>query len=96
MSLVKKYAAFTLLELVVTLAITSILVSLTAPSWSRFIAERNVNLQVWELRRTLELARGLAVPQHLVWKVCIIVVRTMVSTNSMANTEVSLGFQCCR
>ena len=71
MSLVKKYTAFTLLELLVTLAIMSILVSLAAPSWSKFVAERKINLQVWELRRSLELARSLAVSQHLVWKVCM-------------------------
>ena len=69
MSLVKKYPAFTLLELLATLAIMSILVSLAAPSWSRFIAERKINLQVLELRRTLESGRSLAVWQHLVWKV---------------------------
>lgn len=71
MSLIKTNAAFTLLELLVTLAIASILVSLAAPSGSRFIAERTINLRVWELRRTLELARGLAVSQHQVWKVCM-------------------------
>lgn len=71
MNPVKKYTAFTLLELLVTLAIMSILVSLAAPSWSMLVAERKINFQVWELRRALELARSLAVSQHLVWKVCM-------------------------
>ena len=61
MNRVKKYTAFTLLELLVTLAIMSILVSLAAPSWSTLVAERKINFQVWELRRALELARSLAV-----------------------------------
>ena len=67
----KHYSAFALVELLVTLSIMSILVSLAAPSWAAFLAERKINLQVWELRRTLELARGLAVSQHQVWKVCM-------------------------
>ncbi|MDG0971147.1 MAG: GspH/FimT family protein [Porticoccaceae bacterium] len=71
MNLTNKNMAFTLLELLITLIIVSILATLAAPSWSKFIAKQKINIQVWELRRTLELARSFAVSQHLVWKVCM-------------------------
>ncbi len=67
----KKDSGFTLVELLVTLGIMAILASLTAPSWATFLADRKINLQVWALRKNLELARGLALSQQQIWKVCL-------------------------
>jgi type IV fimbrial biogenesis protein FimT len=71
MNSVKFFSAFTFIELLVSLSILSILLSLAAPSLQRTITRSAIKTQAWEIRRALELARGLALTQQQIWKVCI-------------------------
>ena len=61
----------TLVELIIGLAILAILLGLASPSFQRFTNRQIIRHQIWELRRALELARGLAVTQQTIWKVCM-------------------------
>ena len=61
----------TLVELIVGLAIMAVLLGLASPSFKSFFDRQIIRHQVWELRRGLELARGLAVAQQQIWKVCM-------------------------
>ena len=61
----------TLVELIIGLAILAVLLSLASPSFQRFTDRQIIRHQIWELRRALELARGLAVTQQTIWKVCM-------------------------
>lgn len=65
------YQGFTLVELLFSMAILAILVSLTAPSFNNMLNRQAVSHQAWEVRRALELARGLAVADQQTWKVCM-------------------------
>jgi type IV fimbrial biogenesis protein FimT len=51
---------FTLIELMVTIAIVTILAMMTAPSMSNFIAQQQLNKSVRELAATLSQARSQA------------------------------------
>jgi len=64
--------AFTLIELMVTVAIAAILLGIAVPSFNDFIQKRAVNLKTVEVRGALELARGLAISQRQTWKVCTV------------------------
>lgn len=70
MNSIKYSSAFTLIELLVSLGIISILMALAAPSFQRLAARTAIKNQAWEIRRSLELARSLAVSQKSIWKVC--------------------------
>lgn len=63
---------FTLLELIVTLAIAAILLVIATPSFTNFAQKRAVIQKTLQVRGALELARGLAVSQHQIWKVCTV------------------------
>ena len=62
---------FTLAELLVSMAILAILAALAAPSFNNLLNRQAISHQAWEVRRALELARGLAVAEQQVWKVCM-------------------------
>ncbi len=63
-------SAFTLLELLFSLAILLFLLSLAAPSIQAVMLRSSIKSQALEIRRALELARGLAVSQGKVFKLC--------------------------
>ena len=67
----KVATGLTLVELIICLAILALLLSLASPSFQRFTNRQIIRHQIWELRRALELARGLAVTQQKIWKVCM-------------------------
>lgn len=71
MNSIKILSGFTFIELLVSLTILSILLSLAAPSFHRTLTRTAIKTQAWEIRRALELARGLALTQQQIWKVCI-------------------------
>ena len=71
MNSIKIFSGLTIVELLVSLGILSILLSLAAPSFQRSISTSEIKSQAWEIRRALELARGLALTQQQVWKVCL-------------------------
>ena len=56
--------AFTLLELIITLAIVAILLVIATPSFTNFAQKRTVSQKTVELRGALQLARGLAISQQ--------------------------------
>lgn len=60
-----------MVELIIGLAILAVLFGLASPSLKSFFDRQVIRHQVWELRRALELARGLAVAQQKIWKVCM-------------------------
>ncbi|MGB0449942.1 MAG: GspH/FimT family pseudopilin [Porticoccaceae bacterium] len=62
--------AFTLLELIITLAIVAILLVIATPSFTNFAQKRTVSQKTVELRGALQLARGLAISQQQIWTVC--------------------------
>jgi type IV fimbrial biogenesis protein FimT len=64
--------AFTLIELIITLAIAAILLTIAVPSFNNFVQKRAVSQKTVQIRGALELARGLAVSQHQIWKVCAV------------------------
>ena len=63
---------FTLLELIITLAIAAILLVIATPSFTNFAQKRAVSQKTVQVRGALELARGLAVSQHQIWTVCTV------------------------
>ncbi|MGB1403284.1 MAG: GspH/FimT family pseudopilin [Porticoccaceae bacterium] len=71
MNIGKVATGLTLVELIIGLAILAVLLSLASPSFQRFTNRQIIRHQIWELRRALELARGLAVAQQTIWKVCM-------------------------
>ena len=62
---------FTLAELLVSMAILAVLAALAVPSFNNLLNRQAISQQAWEVRRALELARGLAVAEQQVWKVCM-------------------------
>lgn len=62
---------FTLAELLVSIAILAVLATLAIPSFNNLLDRQAISQQAWEVRRALELARGLAVAEQQVWKVCM-------------------------
>lgn len=62
--------AFTLIELMVTIAIAAILLAVAVPSFTNFSQRRAVSLKTVQVRNALELARGQAISQHQAWIVC--------------------------
>jgi type IV fimbrial biogenesis protein FimT len=71
MNSIKIFSGFTFIELLVSLTILAVLLSLATPSFQRSITRSAIKTQAWEIRRALELARGLALTQQQIWKVCI-------------------------
>jgi prepilin-type N-terminal cleavage/methylation domain-containing protein len=67
-----KARAFTLLELIITLAIAAILLVIATPSFTNFTQKRAVSQKTVQVRSALELARGLAISQKQVWTVCTV------------------------
>jgi prepilin-type N-terminal cleavage/methylation domain-containing protein len=63
---------FTLIELLITIAIAAILLTIAVPSFTNFTQKRAVSQKTVQVRGALELARGLAVSQHQIWKVCTV------------------------
>lgn len=61
---------FTLVELMITVAIAAILLAVAVPSFSLFAQKRAINQKTLQVRNALELARGLALSQRQVWTVC--------------------------
>ena len=53
------------------LTLVELIIGLASPSFQRFTNRQIIRHQIWELRRALELARGLAVTQQKIWKVCM-------------------------
>ena len=64
--------AFTLLELIITLAIAAILLVIATPSFTNFTQKRAVSQKTVQVRSALELGRGLAVSQYQRWIVCTV------------------------
>ena len=64
--------AFTLVELMVTIAIAAILLVVAVPSFTSFSQKRSVSLKTVQIRNALELARGLAISQKQTWTVCTV------------------------
>ena len=63
---------FTIVELMVTLAIAAILLAVAVPSFTLFAQKRAISQKTVQVRNALELARGLALSQHQVWTVCTV------------------------
>jgi len=61
---------FTFVELLVSLIVLSLLSALAFPSYSGYKARRSVSLKAWEIKRSLELGRSIAVTQNTQIKVC--------------------------
>ena len=63
---------FTIVELMVTLAIAAILLAVAVPSFTLFAQKRAISQKTVQVRNALELARGLALSQRQVWTVCTV------------------------
>lgn len=70
MSPFKNIGGFTLVELLVSLTVLVSLFSLLSPSLSTFKTRYAITLKTWEIKRTLEYARSLAVTQNKTVSVC--------------------------
>ena len=64
MNSIKIFSGFTFIELLVSLTILAVLLSLATPSFQRSITRSAIKTQAWEIRRVLELVRGLALIQQ--------------------------------
>jgi prepilin-type N-terminal cleavage/methylation domain-containing protein len=73
---------FTIVELIVTVAIAAILLAVAVPSFTSFAQKRAISHKTVEVRNALELARGLALSQRQVWTVC-----TVDASNSCVSSE---------
>jgi len=62
--------AFTLIELMITLAVLAVVVSLVAPSFSNMLQENRLSALTSELQGTLQLARSEAVKRRTNVTVC--------------------------
>lgn len=63
---------FTIVELMVTLAIAAILLAVAVPSFTLFAQKRAISQKTVQVRNALELARGLVLSQRQVWTVCTV------------------------
>jgi type IV fimbrial biogenesis protein FimT len=63
---------FTIVELLVTIAIAAILLAVAVPSFTLFAQKRAISQKTVQVRNALELARGLALSQRQVWTVCTV------------------------
>ena len=63
---------FTVVELMVTLAIAAILLAVAVPSFTLFAQKRAISQKTVQVRNALELARGLVLSQRQVWTVCTV------------------------
>tara|TARA_B110000908_G_scaffold162841_1_gene208748 strand:+ start:409 stop:972 length:564 start_codon:yes stop_codon:yes gene_type:complete len=63
---------FTIVELLVTIAIAAILLAVAVPSFTLFAQKRAISQKTVQVRNALELARGLALSQRQVWAVCTV------------------------
>ena len=61
---------FTLLELLVTVAVAAVVVGVAVPQFSRFVAESRVSAATTELRMALHFARSAAVTGRLPVTLC--------------------------
>ena len=61
---------FTIVELMITLAIAAILLAVAVPSFTDFVQKCAVSQKTLQVHNALELARGLALSQRQVWTVC--------------------------
>lgn len=61
---------FTFVELLVSLIVLSLLLTLAFPSYSAYKARRSVSLMAWEIKRLLEFGRSIAVTQNVQIKIC--------------------------
>ena len=66
----KNNLGYTLTELLVGLVIMSLLIGLLVPSYMGFKSRRAIGLKAWDIKRSLELARSIAVTQNIQMKVC--------------------------
>jgi len=73
---------FTVVELMVTLAIAAILLAVAVPSFTSFVQKRAISQKTVQVRNALDLARGLALSQRQVWTVC-----TVDASNSCVSSE---------
>lgn len=74
--------AFTLIELMITIAIAAILLTIAVPSFNDFVQKRAVSQKTVQIRGALEFARSLAVSQHQIWTVCMVdALNACVATN---------------
>ncbi len=67
----RKHTGFTLIELMVVLAIGAILLSLAVPSFRSTIQNNRISTQANELVSTLQLARGEAIKRGRTITVCV-------------------------
>ncbi len=67
----KKHTGFTLVELMVVLAIGAIVLSLAVPSFRSTIQNNRISTQANELVSTLQLARGEAIKRSRTITVCV-------------------------
>lgn len=72
---------FTIVELMVTVAIAAILLAVAVPSFTSFAQKRAISQKTVQVRNALELARGLALSQRQILTVC-----TVNSSNSCVST----------
>jgi Tfp pilus assembly protein FimT len=67
----KNYLGYSLAELLVALVVMSFLATLLMPSYSGFKTRRAISYKVWEIKRSLEFARSIAVTRHMQIKACM-------------------------
>jgi type IV fimbrial biogenesis protein FimT len=63
---------FSLIELLVCISILSLLLTTSLRFMSSFTGQQKVAIQIIEIRKSLELARNLAVMDRKIWKVCML------------------------
>ncbi|MBE7386136.1 MAG: type II secretion system protein [Leptolyngbya sp. SIO1E4] len=64
----RSIAGFTLLEILVVLVMLGILAAISAPSWTRFQANRQVTLARDELRQGIQQAQSASMTQQSSWR----------------------------
>jgi prepilin-type N-terminal cleavage/methylation domain-containing protein len=62
---------FTLLECLFTVGILALVASAARVGVGEVLAHRRVDLQVWQIRRALELTRSTARAQQRIWTLCL-------------------------
>ena len=75
---------FTIIELMVTVAIAAILLAVAVPSFTLFAQKRAISQKTVQVRNALELARGLALSQRQILTVCTVnALNSCVSTGGL-------------